>query len=186
MTEVWQDGTKQFYRLIRRKGKLASRKRMSAAKGTSFPILNKKIRNCDGLHSVIIEEGVKVMGTGDLGKMYRNGDSIVRQGDAGSSMYVIQDGEVEVVRSHNGKTVRLAVLGQGDIFGELSLFGNDKRSATVRALGDARIITVDKKIFLRRIQEDLTLAFRVFQTMAARLNTMSAELTALKSPVYAD
>jgi len=126
------------------------------------------------------------MANGDLGKVYRNGDTIIRQGDAGSCMYVIQDGEVEVIRSHNGSTVRLAVLGQGDIFGELSLFGNDKRSATVRALGDARIITVEKKIFLRRIQEDLTLAFRVFQTMAARLNTMNAELTVLKSPLYAD
>lgn len=125
------------------------------------------------------------MGNGNLGKLYRDGDTIFRQGDAGSSMYVIQDGEVEVIRSHNGNTVRLAVLRQGDIFGESSLFGNDKRSATVRALGDARIITVDKKIFLRRLQEDLTLAFRVFQTMADRLNTMSAELTALKCPVYA-
>jgi CRP/FNR family cyclic AMP-dependent transcriptional regulator len=125
------------------------------------------------------------MGNGDLGKWYRDGDTIIRQGDAGSSMYVIQDGEVEVIRSHNGNTVRLAVLRQGDIFGESSLFGNDKRSATVRALGDARVITVDKKIFLRRLQEDLTLAFKVFQTMADRLNTMSAELTALKSPVYA-
>ena len=125
------------------------------------------------------------MSNGDLGKLYRDGDTIVRQGDTGSSMFVIQDGEVEVIRSYNGNTVRLAVLGQGDIFGESSLFGNDKRSATVRALGDARIITVDKKIFLRRLQEDLTLTFRVFQTMATRLNTMSAELTALKCPVYA-
>ena len=125
------------------------------------------------------------MGNGELGKVYRNGDTIFRQGDAVSSMYVIQDGEVEVVRSHNGNTVRLAVLGQGDIFGESSLFSNDKRSETVRALGDARIITVDKKIFLRRIQEDLTLAFRVFQTMAARLNSMNAELAVLKSPLYA-
>ncbi len=121
------------------------------------------------------------MSNGALGKVYRGGDVIIRQGDAGNCMYVIQDGEVEVIRSHNGSTVPLAVLGQGDIFGELSLFGNDKRSATVRALGDARIITVDKKTFLRRIQEDLTLSFRIFQTMADRINNMNAELTVLKA-----
>ena len=120
------------------------------------------------------------MNAGALGKVYKSGDAIILQGDAGSCMYVIQDGEVEVTRSHNGSTVRLAVLGQGDIFGELSLFGNDKRSATVRALGDARIVTVDKNTFMRRIQEDLTLAFRVFNTMAARLNNMNAELAVLK------
>ena len=123
------------------------------------------------------------MSNGDLGRVYRDGDTIIRQGDAGSSMYVIQDGEVEVVRWHDGNFVRLAVLGQGDIFGELTLFGNDKRSATVRALGDARVTTVDKKIFLRRLQEDVTLAFRVFQNMAARLNNMNAELALLKCAV---
>ena len=122
------------------------------------------------------------MSCGALGKVYRQSETIVFQGDEGSCMYVIQDGEVEVVRSHDGTTVRLAVLGPGDIFGELSLFGNDKRSATVRALGDVRIITVDRHIFLRRVQEDLTLAFRIFQTMAARLNQMNAELAVLKCP----
>ncbi len=100
-------------------------------------------------------------------------------------MYVIQDGEVEVVRSHNGNAVHLAVLGQGDFFGEISLFGQEKRSATVRALGDVRIITVDKKIFWRRLQEDLTLAFRIFETMADRIKKMNAELVDLKSPVQA-
>jgi CRP/FNR family cyclic AMP-dependent transcriptional regulator len=121
------------------------------------------------------------MSNGALGKVYKGGNAIVRQGDAGSCMYVIQDGEVEVVRSDNGNTVRLAVLGRGDFFGEISLFGNEKRSATVRALGDVRIITVDKKTLMRRIQEDLTLAFRIFQTMAARIKDMNTELVVLKS-----
>ena len=118
-----------------------------------------------------------------LGKVYNDGDVIIRQGDIGSCMYVIQDGEVEVVRAHNGSTVRLAVLGQGELFGEISLFGKEERSATVRALGNARIITVDRKSFLRRIQEDLSLAFHVFDTMAARINNMNAELVLLKSPI---
>ena len=123
------------------------------------------------------------MASGDLGRVYTDGDTIIRQGDAGSSMYVIQEGEVEVIRSCQGYTVQLAVLGEGDIFGELSLFGDAKRSATVRALGNARVVTVDKNIFMRRVQEDLTLAFRVFQTMATRINSMNAEMAVLKSPM---
>jgi CRP-like cAMP-binding protein len=123
------------------------------------------------------------MKKGGLGKMYKDGDVIVRQGDVGSSMYVIQDGEVEVIRSHNGNSVSLAVLSRGDFFGEISLFGNEKRSATVRAIDDVRVITVEKRIFLRRIQEDLTLAFRIFQTMAARVNEMNSELVVLKCAV---
>jgi CRP-like cAMP-binding protein len=117
-----------------------------------------------------------------LGKEYKDGDIIIQQGDKGSCMYVIQDGEVEVVRTHNGSTVRLAVLGPGEFFGELSLFAMGERSATVRALGNVRIITVDRKIFLQRIKEDLSLAFRVLETMANRINNMNAELVLLKSP----
>ena len=121
------------------------------------------------------------MGNGDLGKVYRDGDTIVREGDPGNSMYVIQDGKVEVVRSLNGKAVRLAVLGQGDFFGEISLFRNEKRSATVRAMGDVRVITVERRIFLRRLNEDVTLAFQIFQTMASRIKEMNSELVVLKS-----
>lgn len=119
------------------------------------------------------------MRSGDLGELFREGDTIIRQGDIGSSMYVIEDGEVEVIHWHAGTAVRLAVLGEGDIFGELSLFGNDERSATVRALGDVRVTTVDRSTFLRNIQEDLSLASRTFQSMAARLNHMNAELAVL-------
>jgi len=115
------------------------------------------------------------------GEVYRGGDVIIRQGDVGNAMYQIKDGEVEVVQLHNGKDIRLAILGQGDIFGELSLFGNDKRSTTVRALGDVRVTTVDKGKFLYGLQQDLTLAFTTFQNMAARLDHMNAELVTLKS-----
>ena len=118
-----------------------------------------------------------------LGKVYQQGDAIIRQGDAGKCMYVIQEGEVEVIRSYDGGDVRLAVLGQGDIFGEISLLGNERRSASVLAIGEVRVITIDKKIFLQRLQEDLTLAFRIFQTMAARIRNMNSRLVVLKGAV---
>jgi CRP-like cAMP-binding protein len=126
------------------------------------------------------------MHEGLLGKAYKGGDVIVKQGDISNCMYVIQDGEVEVVQVQNGNIVRLAVLGRGDFFGEMSLFEKEERTATVRALGDVRIITVDKKTFMRRIQEDPTLAFRIFQTMAARIKKLNKELVDLKSPIQTE
>lgn len=123
------------------------------------------------------------MSNGVLGKVYRHGDTIIRQGDAGKCMYVIQEGEVEVIRSYGGGNVRLAVLGQGDIFGEISLLGNERRSASVLAMGEVRVITIDKKVFLQRLQEDVTLAFRIFQTIAARIRNMNSKLVVLKGAV---
>lgn len=123
------------------------------------------------------------MSSGALGREYKGGDVIVHQGEIGDCMYVIQEGEVEVVRVDNGSIIRLAVLGRGDFFGEMSVFEKEVRSATVRALDKVRVITVDKKTFMRRIQEDPTLAFRIFQTMASRIKQLNEELVALKSQV---
>lgn len=109
------------------------------------------------------------MGDGALGTVYRNGTVIVREGEPGNCMYVVQAGQVEVVREEAGHERRLAVLSEGSFFGEMAIFETEKRSATVRALGDARVLTIDKKALLRRIQEDPLLALNLLKTLSARL-----------------
>ncbi len=119
--------------------------------------------------------------TGALGKMYRDGEVIVRQGEKGDCMYVIQEGEVEVVSIKGNKIVRLAVLGEGDFFGEMAIFEREVRAATVRTLGPTRLITIDKKTFLRRIEQDPSLAFRIVETLSHRIRHMDEELVELSS-----
>ena len=109
------------------------------------------------------------MNMGSLGKIYQHGETIVRQGELGDCMYVIQDGQVEVVNGAGNREVQLAVLGRNDFFGEMAIFEHEFRSATVRALGTARILTVDHKNFLRRIHEDPSLAFRLMEVMSGRV-----------------
>lgn len=121
------------------------------------------------------------MEAGALGKVYRDGEVVVRQGESGDCMYVIQAGQAEVLQEKDGKEVRLAVLGEEDVFGEMALFEREVRSATVRALGDVRVLTVDKKTFLRRIQEDPSLAFRILQKMSHRIRQSNTELVRIKA-----
>jgi CRP-like cAMP-binding protein len=118
--------------------------------------------------------------TGALGKVYQDGEVIVRQGEVGDCMYVVQEGQVEVVAEKEGEKVRLAVRGQGEFFGEMAIFEREVRMATVRALGQARILTIDKKNLLRRIHEDPSLAYRIVQTMSRRIRELSAEVAQLK------
>ncbi len=118
--------------------------------------------------------------TGTLGKVYQDGEAIVRQGKVGDCMYVIQKGQVEVVLEKGGKEVRLAVRGEGEFFGEMAIFEHEVRMATVRALGQARVLTIDKKNFLRRIHKDPSLAYRIVQTMSRRIRELSAEVAQLK------
>ena len=121
------------------------------------------------------------MYAGFLGRVYRDGDVIVRQGDAGECMYVIQSGKAEVLDQRGGKEVRLALLGESDFFGEMALFDRDTRSATVRATGEVRVISMDKNTFTQRVLEDPHLAFRILQKMSRRIRDLDYELARLKN-----
>lgn len=120
------------------------------------------------------------MQTGALGKEYLDGEIIFRQGEFGDCMYVIQEGQVEVVRELGENLLRLAVRHQGEFFGEMAIFEREVRSATVRALGRTRVLTIDKKNLMRRIHEDPSLAYRMMQTLSHRIRELSAELTQLR------
>jgi flavin-dependent dehydrogenase len=127
------------------------------------------------------EEAMTFREMGELGKVYQSGEIIVRQGEVGDCMYFIQTGKVEVIKESNGREVRLAELGPGEFFGEMALFEKDVRSATVRPLGEVRLLSVDRKMFLRKIHDDPSLAFRVMQKMSRRIRELDDELIRLRS-----
>lgn len=111
-----------------------------------------------------------------LGRKYENGEVIAHQGDVGDCMYVIQSGQVEVLRRQDGKEFCLAVLSDGDVFGEMALFEREVRCATLRALGEVRVLTVDKRTFLRRVHEDPSLAFSILQKLSRRIRELNDTL----------
>lgn len=104
-----------------------------------------------------------------LGHLYKNGETVIKQGTVGDCFYVIQEGEVEVIDESGGKEVVLTVLKDPDFFGEMGLFEKDVRSCTVRAKGEAKILTMDKKSLYKSIQKDPTIAFRLLERMSNRL-----------------
>jgi CRP-like cAMP-binding protein len=75
----------------------------------------------------------------------------------------------------------LAEFGSGEIFGEMAMFGRNKRSATVRAVGEARVITIDRKMFMQKIHQDPSLAMRIMEKMSERIRTLNDSLTNAKS-----
>ena len=117
------------------------------------------------------------MSPGSLGKTYEDGEVIVKQGDVGDCMYVVQSGTVEVLSQREGKLIPLRVLGAGEVVGEMSVFDREVRSATVRAKGTARLLTIDRRTFLSRVQEDPSIALNIVRTMSRRIRELSDELT---------
>jgi CRP/FNR family cyclic AMP-dependent transcriptional regulator len=111
-----------------------------------------------------------------LGHLYKDGEIIIKKGTQGNCLYVIQEGKVEVIDEKNGQEIKLAELKEPDFFGEMGLFEKDVRSCTVRALGDVKILTVDKKNFYKSIHQDSSLAYRLLEKMSNRLRQVNEKI----------
>lgn len=111
-----------------------------------------------------------------LGRQYEDGETIIKQGEQGECLFVIQEGKVEVIDESGKKEIKLAELGETEFFGEMGLFEKDVRSCTVRALGDAKIMTIDKRNFYKTIQKDPSLAYRLLEKMSNRLRETNKKL----------
>ena len=123
------------------------------------------------------------MVAGTLGKVYRDGETVIKQGRTGENFYVIQSGRVEVVQSTAHGEQHLIYLDTGESFGEMAVFEKEVRSATIRAVGDVRVLKVDRKTLLRRIQEDPLLALGLLKKMSHRIRELSVQLAAVEAKI---
>ena len=114
-------------------------------------------------------------GTAPIGRKYGDREVIVAEGDKGDSMYVVQAGKVEVIKQDGGSERQLGTLKSGEFFGEMSLLEGETRSATVRAVGEAHVIEVDKKTVEKRLQENPNLAVNMLKTISGRLREANSK-----------
>ena len=99
---------------------------------------------------------------------------VFKAGDPGNCMYVVMEGEVEIL---DGAT-SLEVVGPGSIFGELALIDDEPRSATAMAKTDARLVEVDRRRFEFMVTETPFFALAVMKVVADRLRRTSARIRA--------
>lgn len=78
---------------------------------------------------------------------------IMREGDQGNCAYLVQSGKVSVYTEKDGKTVELAQLELGEIFGELALVFDEPRTASVKAIEDSNLIILDRAAFKRKLDK---------------------------------
>ena len=101
---------------------------------------------------------------------YPAGAAVVRQGDEGDSLFVVVEGRVEVSvhAPGGGPEQRLATLGPGDYFGEMSLLTGAPRSATIRAAEETRLVVLRKDALRPLLVADPTVPERLSKTLARR------------------
>jgi len=102
-------------------------------------------------------------------RYFKVGSTIFREGEYGSSMYIITSGEVEVSTVKNNQKVILARLQKGAVFGEMALIDQPYRSATITALSDVSCIEINKVFFNTSMQQLPNWIRSFYQILVERL-----------------
>jgi CRP/FNR family transcriptional regulator, cyclic AMP receptor protein len=131
-------------------------------------------------------------------RQFEPGQVVFRKGDQSDTCYIVRSGHARAVREHpDGRTITLATFGPGDIFGELAMFEDERRSATVEAIDQTsavavlgpdmrRLMSIHPQISMRlaialgrRLREsNERLARQSFQTVQSRVAVALSELVA--------
>lgn len=97
------------------------------------------------------------------------GEYIFREGDLGTEMFIIQDGEVHIVKKLGNESRTLSRLERGDFFGEMSVLENIPRSADALAITDVRIIPINGSRFDEMIRRNPEISVRIMRKYSRRL-----------------
>ncbi|MCB1887872.1 MAG: cyclic nucleotide-binding domain-containing protein [Rhodocyclaceae bacterium] len=110
----------------------------------------------------------------------RQGDWVLREGDAGGSMFVIDHGEVAVLKSHEGRQYLLNTLRDGDCIGEMALFDLMPRSASVLALSRVTLLEIDgsalHELYKRDIEQFALIQMNMGREVTRRLRECEAHI----------
>jgi CRP/FNR family cyclic AMP-dependent transcriptional regulator len=123
-------------------------------------------------------------------RQYIDGEYVCLQGDPGLGMYLIEQGEVSVVLSgENGVKKEIAVLKEGDFFGELSLLDESPRSASVIAKTDANLVGFFRPDLFEIMEETpatgLKIVLKVTEMIGERLRNSNQELARVRAELDA-
>ena len=110
-------------------------------------------------------------------RRWERGEIIFREGDAGDTCYLLRSGAVLLTREHqDGRTVALAELRAGGMFGELAMFRGETRSATAEAIEETEAVALLARDMQRLIRRNPEIASKLLAALAERVSTTTERL----------
>jgi CRP/FNR family transcriptional regulator len=110
-------------------------------------------------------------------RTFRPGGVIFREGDDSDTCYVVRSGHARAIREHpDGRQIALAVFGPGEIFGELAMFGDERRSATVEAVDRLAVLGIAGDDMRRLLAQHSDIALALIASLGRRLRATNERL----------
>ena len=110
-------------------------------------------------------------------RSFAAGEAVFREGDASSTCYIVRSGHARAIREHlDGRQLTLATFGPGEIFGELAMFDDELRSATVEAIDDLEALAILGPDMRRLMREHSEIAVKLAVALVRRLRDTNERL----------
>jgi len=106
-----------------------------------------------------------------------HGEELFAEGSQGDRAYIIESGELEILKNTNNRTMLLSVRGPGDVIGEMALLEQAPRNASVRARGETDLLAIHQEQFDHLLKISPTASRVLLNTVLARFRSTSAALS---------
>ncbi len=128
--------------------------------------------------STLVEGDLERIASLAVPRWFEPGEVVFREGDASDTCYVVREGHARAVHEHgDGRTITLATFGPGDIFGELAMFEDERRSATVEAIERTGVVAVLGPDMRRLMVEHPEISMRLVVALGRRLRDTNERLS---------
>lgn len=115
--------------------------------------------------------------------VFKAGDFIFRENDPGDVMFIIEKGQVEIVKKIGEEDRRLTLFEPGDFFGEMSILEDLPRGASARAVTDCKLLRIDHSTFDEMLRENPEIGIRMMRSLSRRLREAgSGSVEATRAP----
>lgn len=142
-------------------------KRVPSRPTTADDVIAERLSAVD-IFSPLSSEELRQLATATVGHVFAPGETLIRAGDEGSSMFVVHDGRVQVQVTEAGRSRPVAVLTEGDFFGEMALFTGEPRTANVVALEETEVLEIGHAAMKHLFETNPNLAESISWTIAER------------------
>src|SRR5947199_2540551 len=102
-------------------------------------------------------------------RRFPGGHVVFHEGDSSNTCYIVRSGQARAIREHSdGRSITLANFGPGDIFGELAMFDNERRSATVEAVETTEAVAILGGDMRRLLRQHAEIAIKLLTALGRR------------------
>ncbi|HXW59422.1 MAG TPA: Crp/Fnr family transcriptional regulator [Solirubrobacteraceae bacterium] len=137
-----------------------------------------ELLGCVPVFSTLVDTDLQHIAQLAVPRRFEAGQVVFREGDSSDTCYVVRRGHARATRHHgDGRTITLARFGPGDIFGELAMFEDERRSATVEAIEPTDVVAVLGPDMRALMTEHPEISTRLVIALAKRLRETNERLS---------